>query len=90
MQAISLNGVPDLVVIDKSCANLAWLHGLNVILKFANAATIIKILQIKYLNNIPRPGSSLHQIDHRPYTWFQSFSFRHNNLILDQTRPHEP
>lgn len=51
-QAISTNGVPDRVVIDKSGANLAGLQCLNVILKFTNAGRIIKILQVKYLNNI--------------------------------------
>ena len=51
-QAISTNGVPDRVVIDKSGANLAGLQCLNVILKFTNAGRIIKILQAKYLNKI--------------------------------------
>jgi putative transposase len=51
-QAIDANGVPDRVVIDKSGANLAGLQAANVILKFTGKGTLIKILQVKYLNNI--------------------------------------
>jgi putative transposase len=51
-RAIAANRVPDRVVIDKSGANLAGLHATNVILKFTGTGAIIKILQIKYLNNI--------------------------------------
>ena len=51
-RAIATNGVPDRVVIDKSGANLAGLTAVNVILKFTGAGKTIKILQVKYLNNI--------------------------------------
>jgi putative transposase len=51
-RAIGTNGVPDRVVIDKSGANLAGLQCVNVILKFTNSGNTIKILQVKYLNNI--------------------------------------
>ena len=51
-RAIAANGVPDRVVIDKSGANLAGLHAVNVILKFTGAGKTIKILQVKYLNNL--------------------------------------
>ena len=51
-QAFGTNGVPDRVAIDKSGANLAGLQSLNVIPKFTGAGRIIKILQVKYLNNI--------------------------------------
>jgi len=44
--------VPDRVVIDKSGANLAGLQSVNVILKFTGSGNTIKILQVKYLNNI--------------------------------------
>jgi putative transposase len=50
-RAISTNGVPDRVVIDKSGANLAGLQAVNVILKFTGTGALIKILQVKYLNN---------------------------------------
>ena len=50
--AIRTNGVPDRVVIDKSGANLAGLQSVNVILKFTGSGNTIKILQVKYLNNI--------------------------------------
>jgi putative transposase len=51
-RAIGTNGVPDRIVIDKSGANLAGLEAVNVILKFTGLGNTIKILQVKYLNNI--------------------------------------
>jgi len=51
-RAISTNGVPDRIVIDKSGANLAGLEAVNVILKFTGTGQTITILQVKYLNNI--------------------------------------
>ena len=51
-RAIGTNGTPDRVVIDQSGANLAGLQSVNVILKFTGAGRIIKILQVRYLNNI--------------------------------------
>ena len=51
-RAIGTNGVPDRVVIDKSGANLAGLEAVNVILKFTGKGRTIKVLQVKYLNNI--------------------------------------
>lgn len=50
--AISTNGVPDRVVIDKSGANLAGIQAVNVILKFTGTGQTITIQQVKYLNNI--------------------------------------
>ena len=55
-RAIGSNGEPDWVVIDKSGANLASLESVNVILKFTGSGSIIKILQVKYLNNIVEQG----------------------------------
>ena len=40
------------MAIDKSGANLAGLESLNVILKFTGTGHIVKIRQVKYLNNI--------------------------------------
>ena len=51
-KAITTNGAPEKVVIDKSGANLAGLHAVNTILKFTGAGDMIEIRQIKYLNNI--------------------------------------
>lgn len=51
-RAITANGVPDRVVIDKSGANLAGLQAVNVILKFTDAGKTVEILHVKYLNNI--------------------------------------
>ncbi len=51
-QAITVNGVPDRVAIDKSGANLAGLQAINVIRKFTGNGRLIRIMQSKYLNNI--------------------------------------
>lgn len=51
-RAISTNGVPDRVVIDKSGADLAGLQAVNVILKLTGAGQSITIRQVRYLNNI--------------------------------------
>tara|TARA_R110002126_G_scaffold92954_16_gene220508 strand:+ start:112 stop:420 length:309 start_codon:yes stop_codon:yes gene_type:complete len=44
--------MPDKANIDKSGANLAGLLWTNLMLKFTNESKLIKILQVKYLNNI--------------------------------------
>jgi putative transposase len=51
-RAVSINGIPDRIAIDKSGANLAGLQSLNVILKFTGVGQMIDIVQSKYLNNI--------------------------------------
>lgn len=51
-RAMSVNGVPDRVVIDKSGANLAGLQAVNVILKFTGDCRTVEVRQVKYLNNI--------------------------------------
>jgi len=50
--AVSINGIPDRIAIDKSGSNLAGLQSLNVILKFTGVGQMIDIVQSKYLNNI--------------------------------------
>jgi putative transposase len=51
-RAISANGVPERVIIDKSGANLGGLQAVNTILKFTGSGRTIEIRQVKYLNNI--------------------------------------
>ena len=51
-RAISTNGTPDRVAIDKSGANLAGLQAVNVIRKFTGSGRLIRIMQSKYLNNM--------------------------------------
>lgn len=72
-QAIGTNGVPDHVVIDRSGANLAGSQSLNVILKFIGAGWIIKILQVKYLNNILEQGHRFIKRITRPMLGFKAF-----------------
>lgn len=51
-RAIATHGVPDRVEINKSGANLAGLQAVHVMLKFTGKGQTVRILQVKYLNNI--------------------------------------
>lgn len=51
-KAITSNGVPQKVVIDKSGANLAGAQAVKTILKITGHGKMIEIRQVKYLNNI--------------------------------------
>lgn len=51
-RAISTNGMPDRVVIDRSGANLAGLRAVNLILKLTGDGRTVEVRQVKYLNNI--------------------------------------
>jgi putative transposase len=72
-QAIDNNDVPDKVVIDKSSANLAGLLWTNVMLKFATGSKLIKILQVKYLNNIVEQDHRFIKKLTRPMMGFKAF-----------------
>lgn len=72
-QAINTNAAPDKVVIDRSGANLAGLLWTNVMLKFANGSKLIKILQVKYLNNIVEQDHRFIKKLTRPMMGFKSF-----------------
>lgn len=51
-KAITINGIANKIVIDKSGANLAGAQAINNILKITGSGKPIEILQVKYLNNI--------------------------------------
>jgi putative transposase len=51
-KVIETNGWPEKVVIDKNGANLAGLKNMNLLLVMHRWYILIKILQVKYLNNI--------------------------------------
>jgi len=72
-RAIDTNGVPVRVVIDKSGANLAGLESVNVILKFTGVGSRIKILQVKYLNNIVEQDHRFIKRITRPMLGFKAF-----------------
>ncbi len=72
-RAIGTNGVPDRVVIDKSGANLTGLESVNVILKFTGSGSTIKILQVKYLNNIVEQDHPFIKRITRPMLGFKAF-----------------
>jgi putative transposase len=84
-QAIGTSGVPDRVVIDRSGANLAGLQSLNVILKFIGAGRIIKILQVKYLNNILEQDHRFIKRITRPMLGFKAFHSAAATLVGIET-----
>ncbi len=72
-RAISTNGTPDRVALDKSGANLAGLQAVNVIRKFAGNGRLIQIIQSKYLNNmVEQDHRSIKRIT-RPTLGFKAF-----------------
>jgi len=71
--AIVANGVPAKVVIDKSGANLAGLLRINVGLKFSQTHRPIKILRVKYLNNIIEQDHRFIKKITRPTRGFKAF-----------------
>ena len=66
--AISGNGVPETVTIDKSGANLAGLNAIN-----ADREVPIKIRQPKYLNNVVEQDHRAVKRIVRPMAGFESF-----------------
>lgn len=72
-RAIGKNGVPNHIVIDKSGANLVGLQSVNVILMFTGSGNTIKILQVKYLNNIIEQDHRFVKRITRPMLGFESF-----------------
>ena len=72
-RAISTNGTPDRVAIDKSGANLAGLQAVNVIRKFAGNGRLIRIMQSKYLNNMVEQDHRFIKRITRPTLGFKAF-----------------
>jgi putative transposase len=72
-RAICTNSIPDRVFIDKSGANLVGLQSINVILKFKGFGSTIKILQVKYLNNIIEQYHRFIKRITRPMLGFKAF-----------------
>jgi putative transposase len=64
-KSIQQNGVPETVTIDKSGANLAALHAVN-----AGRDTLIKIRQVKYLNNVVEVR---HEVAYRSCSHFSRY-----------------
>lgn len=72
-RAISTNGTPDRVAIDKSGANLAGLQAVNVIRKFTGSGRLIRIMQSKYLNNMVEQDHRFIKRITRPTLGFKAF-----------------
>ncbi|GFO76478.1 transposase, IS6 family [Bathymodiolus platifrons methanotrophic gill symbiont] len=72
-QTISNNGFPDKVVMDKSGANYAGLANINLLLILAGFATMIDILQVKYLNNIIEQDHRFIKKITKPMMGFKAF-----------------
>jgi putative transposase len=71
--AIQTNGAPDRVTIDKSGANLAGLHAVNVSRKFKDQGHLIKAVQSKYLNNMVEQDHHFIKRITRPMMGFKDF-----------------
>ena len=67
-KAIQQNGVPGTMTIDKIGANLAALHAVN-----AGRDTLIKIRQVKYLNNVVEQDHRATKRIIRPMLRFKDF-----------------
>lgn len=91
-KALSNNGIPLRIVIDKSGANSAGIKAVNKILKRFGCPTTISTVRSKYLNNIiehpsrrllcnhlPVNGSSFYQTSNSPNARFQVVQFGHGN-----------
>lgn len=72
-RAISTNGTPDRVAIDKSGANLAGLQAVNVIRKFTGSGRLIRIMQSRYLNNMVEQDHRFIKRITRPTLGFKAF-----------------
>ncbi len=72
-RAVGTNGIPDRIAIDKSGANLAGLHRLDVILKFTGVGQTISIVQSKYLNNMVEQDHRFIKRITRPMLGFKAF-----------------
>jgi putative transposase len=84
-RAIGTNSLPDRVVIGKSGANLMGLESVNVILKFTGSGSTIKILQIKYLNNIVEQDHRFIKWITRPMLGFKAFYSADATLARTET-----
>jgi len=78
--AITKNGVPKRVVIDKSGSNMAGLQNVNAKLKFTGDGSIIKIIQSKYLNNLVEQDHRFIKKITRPMMGFKAFHSAQSTL----------
>ncbi len=72
-KAITSNGVPNKIVIDKSGANLAGAQAINNIMKITGTGKSVEILQIKYLNNILEQDHHFIKKITKPVLGFKTF-----------------
>lgn len=74
VKALSTNGIPEMIVIDKSGANTAGIRGVNKILKRFGFRVPIATIRSKYLNNIIEQDHRFIKRRTRPMLGFKSFS----------------
>jgi putative transposase len=72
-KALSSNGLPEKIVIDKSGANTAGIRGVNKILKRFGCPVQITTIRSKYLNNIIEQDHRFIKKRIRPMLGFKSF-----------------
>ena len=73
-KALSTNGIPVKIVIDKSGANTAGIRGVNKILDRFGSQIPITTIRSKYLNNIIEQDHRFIKRRTRPMLGFKSFS----------------
>ena len=73
-KALSTNGIPVKIVIDKSGANTAGIRGVNKILDRFGSQVPITTIRSKYLNNIIEQDHRFIKRRTRPMLGFKSFS----------------
>ncbi|HIP23262.1 MAG TPA: IS6 family transposase [Rhodobacteraceae bacterium] len=73
-KALSTNGIPEKIVIDKSGANTAGIRGVNKILKRVGCRVAIATIRSKYLNNLIEQDHRFIKRRTRPMLGFKSFS----------------
>ena len=74
-EAMAANGVPDKIAMDKSGADKAAIHDID-----ASRALLIRVRQVKYLNNIVEQGHRAIKRITRPMLGFRSFRCASNVL----------
>ena len=73
-KALSNNGIPFRIVIDKSGANTAGIRGVNKVLKRFGCQVPITTIRSKYLNNIIEQDHRFIKRRTRPMLGFKSFT----------------
>ena len=84
-QAIDANGFPKKVVMDKSGANYAGLENINTMLMLAGLISFVKMLQVKYLNNLIEQDHRFIKKTTKPMMGFKAFHSAQATIVGIET-----